>query len=62
MFRIKLKIIQHIITILDIKTKPQPKLFTLDIYKLFIFKQWHQTTFNRIPTTTEVDILYMITE
>ena len=88
----KLKVLQYVLTILEIETKGRQlllnqviyygikiihtknetyrslvdkensNLFMVDIDQLFIFKKWHHTNFIRIPTTTEADILYNLTE
>ena len=41
---------------------PYSKFFMVDIYQIFMFRQWHHTTFIRNPTSNESDILYKLTE
>ena len=92
MFGTKIKILQHVLTILETETKgqqlllaqgidsisklihtkhkiyrslvyrPHCKFFLVDIDQILLFKKWHCTTFTRTQTTTEVDILYKLTE
>ena len=41
---------------------PHSKLFLVDIDQIFIIQNFHFTTFSKILTATEDDILYKITE